>query len=74
MGSESLTPDLEMSSKVLGTARFIQRDFIKNLKGKEIEKGSGSVVVVNMGEGLSGRVDDCGPSIEFGSFGDNNAG
>ncbi|MBA0803592.1 hypothetical protein Gohar_013786 [Gossypium harknessii] len=72
MDSESLTPDLEMPSKVLGTARFIQGDFIKNLKGKEIEKGSGSVVVVIMSKGLLGRVDGCGTSIKFGSLGDNN--
>ncbi|MBA0756206.1 hypothetical protein Gogos_000038 [Gossypium gossypioides] len=64
--SEYLMPDLEVPSKVLGMTRFIQGDFIKNIKGKEIEKGFGSVVVVNLGEGLSGRVDDCGPGIKSG--------
>ncbi|MBA0583869.1 hypothetical protein Gorai_014710, partial [Gossypium raimondii] len=62
--SEYLTSELEAPFKVLGTTRFIQGDFIKNLKGKEIEKGSGSMVVVNLGKGLSGCVDDCGPSIK----------
>ncbi|MBA0753894.1 hypothetical protein Gogos_020829 [Gossypium gossypioides] len=66
MDSESLTPNLEMPYKVLGTARFIQGDFIKNMKGKEIEKGSGLVVMVNLDEGLFGRIDDCGLSIESG--------
>ncbi|MFQ6626511.1 hypothetical protein Gotur_005531 [Gossypium turneri] len=74
MDFEYLTSNLEAPSKVLGTTRFIQGDFIKNLKGKEIEKGSGSVVVVNLGKGLSGRVDDCGPGIESRSLGDNSAG
>ncbi|MBA0717214.1 hypothetical protein Golax_005051 [Gossypium laxum] len=58
MDSESLTSNLEMPSKGLGAARFIQGDFIKNLKGKRIEKGSGLVAMVNLSEGLLGQVGD----------------
>ncbi|KAK5777123.1 hypothetical protein PVK06_045089 [Gossypium arboreum] len=46
------------------------------VKGKEIRKGSGSVAVtaVNLSEGLSGCVDECGPALNSGSLGDNNTG
>ncbi|MBA0688246.1 hypothetical protein Goari_006048 [Gossypium aridum] len=59
MDSESLTSNLEMPSKGLGAARFIQGDFIKNLKGKRIEKGSGLVAMVNLSEAnVSPQVED----------------
>ncbi|MBA0833782.1 hypothetical protein Goarm_006204, partial [Gossypium armourianum] len=56
--SESLMPNFEVPSKGLEAARFIQGDFIKNLKGKRIEKGSGLVAMVNLSEGLLGQVRD----------------
>ncbi|KAK5832587.1 hypothetical protein PVK06_016389 [Gossypium arboreum] len=56
MDSESIFPNLREPSKELGTVRFSKGDFLKKLKGKETELGSGQVAADNLSEGLWGHM------------------
>ncbi|PPS09929.1 hypothetical protein GOBAR_AA10705 [Gossypium barbadense] len=56
MDSEFIFPNLREPSKELGTVRFSKGDFLKKLKGKETELGSGQVAADNLSEGLRGHM------------------
>ncbi|KAK5835657.1 hypothetical protein PVK06_011351 [Gossypium arboreum] len=50
-------------SKELGTVRFSKEDFLKKLKGKETELGSGQVAEDNLSESLWGHVGNFEPRL-----------